>query len=140
MCDHPPAAPDVEPASHAWQRLHFALGAAGIGTWHLDLRTRIATYDESLNRIFGLPAVETRTPLDARLTRIHPGDRARVQAAIDDAIARRAEFTLEFRILRPDGSVRWLRDRGRIVGDGDGTPAVATGAVMDVTEQRRLEE
>jgi PAS domain S-box-containing protein len=141
MSEDPTAATtDAERVSHAWQRLHFALGAAGIGTWHLDLRTRIATYDESLNRIFGLPAIETRTPLDARLTRIHPDDRARVQAAIDDAIARRAEFTLEFRILRPDGSIRWLRDRGRIVGDGDGTPAVATGAVMDVTEQRKLEE
>src|SRR5688572_29484524 len=128
---------DASHVLHAWQRLHFALSAAGIGTWHLDLRTGVATYDESLNRIFGLPAVETQTPLDERLTSIHPADRAGVKAAIDDAIARRAEFTVEFRIVRPDGTVRWLRDRGRIMVDEQGAPQAATGAVMDVTERRR---
>jgi PAS domain S-box-containing protein len=131
---------DADCVVHAWQRLHFALSAAGIGTWHLDLRTGTATYDESLNRIFGLPAIETQTPLDERLTSIHPADRPGVKAIIDDAIARRAEFTMEFRIVRPDGAVRWLRDRGRIVVDDQGAPQVATGAVMDVTERHRQEE
>ena len=125
---------------HAWQRLRFALGAAGIGTWHLDLRTRIATYDESINRIFGLQPIETSAPMAERLARLHPDDRTRVAAAIEDAITHRAEFSLEFRIVRADGVVRWLRDRGRIiVGDQD-QPIIATGAVMDITEQRRLEE
>jgi PAS domain S-box-containing protein len=136
----PEPSDDDTPMMHAWQRLHFALSAAGIGTWHLDLRTGIATYDESLNRIFGLPAVETQTPLDERLTSIHAADRPAVRAAIDDAIARRSEFSLEFRVVRPDGVVRWLRDRGRIVLDDDGTPVAATGAVMDVTERREQEE
>src|SRR5215216_775945 len=131
---------DSDRVMHAWQRLHFALGAAGIGTWHLDLRTGVATYDESLNRIFGLPAVETQTPLAERLTSIHPDDRQRVTDAIDAAIAQRAEFTLEFRVVRPDGSIRWLRDRGRVVVDDDATPLVATGAVMDITERHKLEE
>ena len=131
---------DTDAVGHAWQRLHFALGAAGIGTWHLDLRTGVATYDESLNRIFGLPAVETQTSLEDRLARIHQDDRARVQTVIDDAIRRHGEFTLEFRVLRPDGTTRWLRDRGRIVVDDQGSPLVATGAVMDITERRRLEE
>src|SRR5688572_4245107 len=94
---------DTDRVMHAWQRLHFALSAAGIGTWHLDLRTGIATYDESLNRIFGLPAVETQTPLNERLTSIHQADRPGVKAAIDNAIAQRSEFTLEFRVVRPDG-------------------------------------
>ena len=124
----------------AWQRLRAALGAAGIGTWHLDLRSRVATYDESLNRIFGLPDAETQAALDTRLDQIHPGDRARVKAAMDEAIASHGRFSLEFRVVRPDGSVRWLRDRGRTVVDADGTPVVATGAVIDITEQRKLEE
>jgi len=134
----PPA--DSERVTHAWQRVRFALSAAGIGTWHLDLRTGIATFDESLNRIFGLPAVETETPLDGWLSRIHPADQPVVKAAIDDAIARRAEFSLEFRIVRPDGAIRWLRDQGRIVVDDQGVPEFATGAVMDVTGHLRREE
>src|SRR5688572_17236066 len=141
MSQRPPPRPDdTDAVGHAWQRLHFALGAAGIGTWHLDLRTGVATYDESLNRIFGLPAVETQTSLEDRLARVHPDDRARVKAVIDDAITRHGEFALEFRIVRPDGTLRWLRDRGRVVVDDQGSPLVATGAVMDISERRRLEE
>src|SRR5688572_12366276 len=140
MTQRLPARPDDDPVRHAWQRLNFALAAAGIGTWHLDLGTGVATYDGSLNRILGLPAVETQSSLEARLASIHPDDRARVQAVIDHAIAGRGEFTLEFRVLRPDGTIRWLRDRGRVVVDDGGAPLVATGAVMDITEQRRFEE
>lgn len=122
------------------RRLQFALTSAGVGTWHLDLQTGVATYDESLNRLFGLPAVETQTPLNERLTRIHPDDRDRVKATIDHAIARRVDFTLDFRVVRPDGSIRWLRDRGRVVTNEQGEPILAAGAVADVTEQRLLEE
>ncbi len=131
---------DTDPMAHAWQRLHFALGAAGIGTWHLDLRTRLATYDESLNRIFGRRPGDGQVALEDRLTSIHPLDRERVRTAIDEAIAAQGEFSLEFRIVRPDGTVRWLRDRGRVVADDDGQPREATGAVMDVTGQHKIEE
>ncbi len=124
----------------AWHRLRFALGAAGIGTWHLDLATGIASYDESLNEMLGLEPVETHAPLDERLHSIHPLDRAQVRAAIEGAVAARGEFTSEFRIVRPDGSVRWLRDHGRIVAAQHGRGLVASGAVMDVTERRRGEE
>jgi len=63
----------------AWHRLRNALGAAGVGTWHLDLRTNVAIHDESLNRILGLDAVETEGSLDdTDFTRIHPDDNARV--------------------------------------------------------------
>src|SRR3954468_12663647 len=96
---------------HAWHRLRFALGAAGIGTWHLDLQTRIATFDENLNGLFGLEAEETEATLDDRLERLHPADRDRVRGVIDRAIAAREEFALEFRIVRADGSIRWVRDR-----------------------------
>src|SRR5688572_5436322 len=137
---HEPPQADAAQVLGAWQRLRFALGAAGIGTWHLDLQTHVATYDDNLNRIFGLDPVETQGPLDERLARIHPDDRARVRDAVDEAIATRSEFTIEFRVVRPDGAIVWLRDRGRIVADARGVAVSATGAVMDITEQRRLEE
>jgi PAS domain S-box-containing protein len=133
--------PDTDPVLHAWQRLRFALGAAGMGTWHVDLRSGVLTHDESLNHILGLDAIETTGTLhDPAFSRIHPDDQARVGAAIDGAIATQAEYSLEYRIVRPDGRVRWLRDRGRIITDHTGAPLFATGAVMDITEQRRLED
>ena len=125
----------------AWHRLRNALGAAGMGTWHVDLQTGIATHDESLNRILGLDAIETEGPLrDASFTRIHPDDYARVMKAIDAAVASQGEYSIEYRIVRHDGEVRWLQDRGRIVPDDARTARFATGAVMDVTARRLLED
>ena len=125
----------------AWHRLRNALGAAGMGTWHVDLKTGIATHDESLNRILGLEGSETEGPIrDPAFTRIHPDDHPRVMKAIDAAVESRGEYSIEYRIVRHDGEVRWLQDRGRIVVDEDRTPRYATGAVMDVTARRLLED
>src|SRR5881394_1940875 len=125
----------------AWHRLRNALGAAGMGTWHVDLSTGVATHDENLNRILGLQPVETQGPLrDPCFTRIHAEDHDRVIGAIESAVASRAEYSLEYRVVRADGDVRWLQDRGRIVLDDDGMPRFATGAVMDVTARRQLVE
>jgi PAS domain S-box-containing protein len=135
-----PAPDDPAAVEHAWRRLRFALGAAGIGTWHLDLETLVGTWDESLNRILGLEACETHVPLDEHLARIHPDDRPQVRATIARAADSRAEFSTECRVVRPDGTVRWVRNRGRIVVDEDGKPVAATGALMDITDQRRLED
>src|SRR5215470_16210595 len=90
----------------AWHRLRNALGAAGMGTWHVDLQTGIATHDESLNRILGLDASETEGPIrDPAFTRIHPDDHARVIKAIDEAVESRDEYSVEYRIIRQDGEV-----------------------------------
>ncbi|HEY6362818.1 MAG TPA: ATP-binding protein [Vicinamibacterales bacterium] len=125
----------------AWQRLRTALGAAGMGTWHLDLCTGVLTHDENLNGILGRESKETTGSLDdPEFTRVHPDDRARVRDAIDTAIATHADYSVEFRVVGADGRVRWLRDRGRILLDDAGMPVSATGAVMDITEQRRLED
>jgi PAS domain S-box-containing protein len=112
-----------------------------MGTWHVDLTTGIATHDESLNHILGLETVETEGPLrDPSFTRIHPDDHDRVMRAIDSAVASRGEYSLEYRVVRADGEIRWLQDRGRVVVDDDGTPRFATGAVMDVTSRRHFED
>jgi len=134
-------APDSTTHEIAWQRLRTALGAAGMGTWHVDLRTDILTRDENLNAILGLEPHETSGAYhDPDFTRIHPDDQARARDVFDAAVATRADYSVEFRIVRTDGHVRWLRDRGRIVVDGAGVPLSATGAVLDITEQRRLED
>jgi PAS domain S-box-containing protein len=134
-------APDTTNDVLAWQRLRIALGAAGMGTWHVDLPSGVLTHDENLNSILGLEAIETTGHLhDPDFTRVHPDDAARVRDAIETAVATHAEYSLEFRIVRPDGHVRWLRDRGRISLDEHGAPVSASGAVLDITEQRRLED
>jgi PAS domain S-box-containing protein len=122
----------------AGERLRAALGAAGIGTWHVDLPSGTVTLDEGMNRILGLDEAERREPVERMVARIHPDDRGRVTAWLGHAQAERGEFVLEFRVIRADATSRWVRARGRVLTDTGSV--VATGAVIDITEQRRLEE
>jgi PAS domain S-box-containing protein len=122
-------------------RLRAALAAAGMGTWRVDLRTGIDTHDESLNSIFGSGDGESAGSIENQfLNFVHPDDRPRVRAAIERALRDHVEYSEEVRIVRPDGVVRWIRNRGRVIVSTDGTPLFFTGAVMDITEQRRAEE
>ena len=123
------------------ERLRLALGAAGMGTWRLDLRTGSNTHDESLSQIFGRENGPATGTMETQfLAAVHPDDRDRVKRSIERAVQDRTDYSEEMRIIRPDGLVRWVRGRGRVVTDTDGSPLFFTGAVMDITEQRRAEE
>ena len=71
---------------------------------------------------------------------VHADDRARVVEACRRSAEQGADFEEEFRVVRPDGSVRWLFDKGKTMVDGDGRPHSMAGACVDVTERREKEE
>ncbi|WP_439627728.1 CheR family methyltransferase [Gemmata sp.] len=121
------------------ERLRQALGAARMGTWTLDLSTGAHLRDGHLNRLLGLDPVETTQSFDAFLARLHPDDRAAVREAFDASTREGRPLNTEFRIIRPDGTVRWLRDQGDVFGDSAG-PRRMAGACADVTERREAEE
>ena len=125
------------------ERLRSALEAAELGTWRLDLKTHVSTRDAGMSRILGLPPGESSEPAEAFYARIHPDDRPAVQAAVRRAVADCSIYRAEFRITRPDGTTRWIRDQGRVFCDGDGPgapPAYMTGASLDVTDRKRAEQ
>ena len=116
------------------ERLRSALEAAEVGTWHVDLHTMLDARDASMNRLLGLEPVESTQPVEDFFACVHEDDRSRAREAFDAAIAGTGRYEVEFRICRPDGEVRWVRDVGRIRRDPDGTPRHATGAMTDITE------
>jgi diguanylate cyclase (GGDEF)-like protein/PAS domain S-box-containing protein len=69
----------------------------------------------------------------------HSGDRARVRAAINEAIAQRRRFDVEYQILRADGSVRWVWERGVAVRDATDRVVALEGIIEDVTERKQNE-
>src|SRR5690348_10997018 len=71
---------------------------------------------------------------------IHPDDRGRVMAALSEAHESQSEFVCEYRIIRPDGSLRWLRDESVVVLDDDGVPLYRQGYLLDITARREAEE
>ncbi|HRX84688.1 MAG TPA: PAS domain S-box protein, partial [Phycisphaerae bacterium] len=123
----------------AEERLRDAVEAADAGTWRVDLAQGTTTHDASLNTILGLDPHETTELVERYFTRVHPDDQAAALAAWEAALAGSDLYDLENRIVRPDGSVRWIRDRGRVFRDADGKPVVATGACIDITDQKSAE-
>ncbi|MGZ8468568.1 MAG: PAS domain-containing protein [Gemmatirosa sp.] len=106
------------------RQLEMGMRAGRLATWRWDLATDGASRT-------------VRAPRGAALLDVvHPDDRARVRAAIADALAGRAEYAVECRVVQPDGSVRWMADRGDVIRDGTGAPLAMIGVARDVTEER----
>jgi diguanylate cyclase (GGDEF)-like protein/PAS domain S-box-containing protein len=119
--------------------LRTAQRVAHAGSWQIDLSTGACRWSEELHRIFGVPPEETPS-YERFLQLVHPDDAARVKAATDAALAEGKAFRLEFRVVRPDGSVRVIRSVAEVMADDANRPASIIGADQDVTENANLEE
>ena len=72
--------------------------------------------------------------IDSFSVRLHPDDRAKTEAAIKRAIESLGDYEADYRVVHPDGTVRWVAARGRVLADRDGTPARMLGAAYDTTD------
>lgn len=124
----------------AERRLQLALEAGRLGTWEWDVPTSRVVWSESLERIHGLEPGSFAGTFEAYQRDMHPDDRARVLATIRGSLERRSSYEVSYRIVRPDGAVRWLEARGAVVCDADGEPARMLGVCQDVTERRHASE
>ena len=122
------------------ERLRAALDAARTGTFRWNIRTDALDWDENLDRLFGLEPGRTAHSLDQFIATVHPDDRDRVIAACVRCATEGADFDEEFRVVWPDGAIRWLHDLGRTYRDDDGRPLYMTGACVDVTERRQRQD
>jgi PAS domain S-box-containing protein len=121
------------------ERLQLALEAADVGTWRVDLKAGLSARDVALNRILGLPEDPLTIPVSKMFERIYPRDAQRVNESWERAI-RTGHYDEEHRIIRPDGNIIWVRDRGRFFYGPDGEPLYATGALADITKRRQAED
>jgi PAS domain S-box-containing protein len=120
------------------ERLQLALEAADVGTWRVDLRAGLSARDAALNRILGLPENQLTIPVSKMFERIYPSDVPRVNESWERAI-RTGLYDEEHRIMRPDGNIIWVRDRGRFFYGPDDEPLYATGALADITKRKQAE-
>ena len=121
------------------QRLRLAYRAAALGTWHWDIDTGVTVWDEQLEAIFGLPPGGFDGSFDHWVSLLHPDDRDRVFATLDEAIATRSTYLTKHRVVWPDGSVRWLEGVGQVLVGDDGEPTGTLGCSRDVTERVEAE-
>jgi hypothetical protein len=129
-----------EAAEAAELRLKLALDAGHMGTWEYGVRTGAVIWSPGLEQIHGYkPGVFPGT-FEAFRNEIHPDDRDRVVHAIGEAIEQRRDHHIEYRIVRKDGSVRWVEGRGRLFLDHDESPDRMVGVCADITDRKQAEE
>lgn len=120
------------------ERLRTAMMAGGMGAWDIDLATGVVEWDVQQYQIFGLSPDRSPLAVEEIYQLVHPDDLDHVQRIAAEA-ERNDRFSSEFRIIRPDGSVRWIAGRGAVVAHADNRPQRMVGINYDVTERKRHE-
>jgi PAS domain S-box-containing protein len=121
------------------QRLNHAQQIANVGSWEWDVQGGALWWSEQVYRQMGEQPGRFTPTYDGFLQHVHPEDRAAFDAAVQRALAETAPYEGEFRIVRPDGSVRVLHSRGEVQPGPDGRPRSMMGVCLDITERKQAE-
>ncbi len=120
------------------ERLAEAQALAALGSWEFDVATGRYEASDELCRLFGMAAGNRRFSGQTFLTHVHPDDQDAV-AALRGTLESGIPSSMDFRLVRPDGSVRWVHGRGEVTDWRGGAPAVVSGTVQDITDRKRAE-
>ena len=112
---------------------------AHLGNWEWDIVQDKLTWSDEIYHIFGLAPQQFGANYEAFMQAVYPEDRQHVEKQIREALEQMCPYSIEHRILRPDGSVRYVRERGEVFCGEDGKPARMLGTVHDVTENWLIE-
>lgn len=124
--------------SNAW--LNLALEAGGMGLWNWNVQTGEVRWSADVGALFGLAPEEFEGTLEAYKRLVHPEDLHRLEEALGAALAGESEtYWIVHRLIRRDGSVRWVEGRGRVLTAADGAAREIIGTVVDVTPQKEVE-
>ncbi|MBF0170799.1 MAG: EAL domain-containing protein [Nitrospinae bacterium] len=123
------------------QTLNAAQAVAHIGSWDWNILTGALAWSDEIYRIFGVSPQEFAATYDGFLQAIHPDDRGAVVAAVNATVADpTVAYDIPHRVVRADGSVRFVREQGEVYRNARGIPVRMLGTVIDETEKRESEE
>lgn len=124
-------------ASEEQRRL--ALELTGTGWWDWDMMTGELTWSEHLYQLLGYAPGEVRPTVQHWRDRIHPDDLAHTDAALRRDLERHTTGQVEYRVVHPDGRIRWLLVRGQGIYDASGQPVRMVGTAMDISDRKEAE-
>ena len=123
------------------EQLSLAIDAAGVGIWSWDLLHPERSYaSDNMSKIHGISPCPREESLNIYLASLHPEDRAAMeQLAMRCMMGEVADFTVEHRLLWPNGSLHWVEARGYVVRDATGQATRLTGVMQEITSRKEVQ-
>lgn len=121
------------------ERLQLATRAANIGIWDWDIPMNELVWDDSMYQLYGIQKVDFGGAYDAWIRTIHPEDKARTGEEIQAALRGEREYAPEFRIMRADGAIRYIKADSQTILNSGGKPLRMIGTNIDITERKRIQ-
>lgn len=115
--------------------LKLSAEAGGIGTWDWDIENDVLIWGQRTRTMFGIEQ-DRKVTHELFLTMLHPDDREMVEKAITECIQKGKKYDVEYRVIHPDGSIRWIYAKGHGILDENGKCLRMTGVVLDITERK----
>lgn len=125
------------------ERLALAASSAQVGMFDWDVSTDVTVWTPQHEAIFGYPVTTETTAVHSYrdwIERVHPDDRPLAEARVHKCLTEQTRYEVEYRIILPDGSVRWIAGQGQAHYDDAGKPTRMLGTVMDITARKAAEE
>jgi PAS domain S-box-containing protein len=129
---------EEELATSNW-RLQLATDSARLGIWDWDVEQDLLAWDDRMHELYGVARDKSPGYFDSWLQSLHPDDRQGALQVFKRAIAGEIEYADEFRVLHPDGTVRYLVTNGVVLWDNAGKVVRMIGINRDITDQRVME-
>jgi|GEM_PF-1149130 len=117
------------------ERLSLATRAGGVGIWDFDVVNNTLTWDDQMFALYGVGREQFGGVYNAWRAGLHPEDAARGDLEINKALRGEIEFNTEFRVVHPDGAIRYIRAMATVQRDAQGEPLRMIGTNWDITEQ-----
>ncbi|MBI4548187.1 MAG: PAS domain S-box protein [Ignavibacteriae bacterium] len=111
-----------------------------LGSWEWDIPTDTVTWSDELYRLYGIEPHSISINYESFLMRVHPEDRSFIDETVRRSYESHEPFAFDHRIVLPDGGIRWLYGRGRVIVDGSGKAIRMMGTSQDITERKLAEE
>ncbi|MCH9021253.1 MAG: PAS domain-containing protein [Planctomycetes bacterium] len=121
-------------------RLRDAERIAGLGHWDRNLLTDELHWSDEIYYMFGLDPKQDKPDYELLLSKVHPEDRQFVSDHVKAALEKNKNYDIQYRIILPDQSIRYIHPKGRVTRDKNGKPIRFFGTVLDVTKRKQDEE
>jgi PAS domain S-box-containing protein len=135
--------PGIEAIAHALhdarRRMQLMQRITGMGFWDWDLRTDLIVASQEMQRIIGIEPHEGPQATGRFWSAVHPDDLPLAVAGLDATAAGTADFDLDHRVVRADGSVRWVHSAAEAARDEAGKVVMISGTLMDITHRKQVE-